>query len=113
MLHKLQLIFLICLSHYTIGKKPWEFNGTTPMIKEILIGRCWQYQILVKQNKIDALTMDVNCTKIWEKFHSIVAFKDGCTLTKGDFKPFFDMLARDKRLKDKVCNILLFSRHQY
>jgi len=96
------LILHICHHISTVTAGIWETNGTTPNIKEIIIGRCWQYQAIVKLNRLDSLTMDVNCTEVWEAFHNVVKFKDSCTLTKEDYMPVFDLMQRKKKLKDKT-----------
>ena len=99
------LILHICHHISTVTAGIWETNGTTPNIKEIIIGRCWQYQAIVKLNRLDSLTMDVNCTEVWEAFHNVVKFKDSCTLTKEDYMPVFDLMQRKKKLKDKVSGV--------
>lgn len=76
--------------------------GTTPGIKEVFIGRCWQYQGLSHLNKIPELTFSVNCTKLWQTFHDSFAYKDACNIKADDYKPFFEMLRNPKKLANSM-----------
>lgn len=89
----------------SLASSPWEFTGTTPNIREIFLGRCWQYQVLTSLNKLDFLTYNVNCSEVWDLFYKAVAFKHICDVTEDDYRPLFNLLARPKKLKDKVCAI--------
>ena len=62
-----------------------SLKGSTPNIKEIVLGRCYEYQELktVGPKKKD-------CNKIWEAFHQAFAYKDPCNLPFDDYQPFFD-----------------------
>ena len=77
-------------------------QGTTPHIKNVFLGRCYQYQILSEQNKLDILKTDVNCTQLWNAFHAAFAFKDSCNVTEDDYKEFFSLLYLPKRIPN-VC----------
>ena len=61
-------------------------KGTTPRIKEIVVGRCYDYQH--KKIGLNSSTWK-NCSKIWDTFQGAFAYKDPCKLTFGDYKPYF------------------------
>lgn len=73
-------------------------EGTTPKIKEIVIGRCYDYQL--KKIGSNSTTWK-NCTKIWDTFHRAFAYKNPCNLTFDDYKPYFDEVGMPK-IYDKV-----------
>ena len=62
-------------------------KGTTPQIKEIVVGRCYDYQY--KKFGSNSTTWK-NCSKIWDSFHGAFAYKNPCKLTFDDYKPYFD-----------------------
>ena len=62
-------------------------KGTTPRIKEIVVGRCYDYQY--KKFGSNSTTWK-NCSKIWNTFHGAFAYKNPCNLTFDDYKPYFD-----------------------
>lgn len=68
-------------------------EGTTPKIKEIVIGRCYDYQL--KKIGPNSTTWK-NCTKIWDTFHRAFAYKNPCNLTFDDYKPYFDEVGMPK-----------------
>lgn len=72
--------------------------GTTPHLKDMFIGRCWQYQMLSEQNKIDSLKVDVNCTELWLAFSGAFAFQDPCNITDESYDAFFTLLDNPKKL---------------
>jgi len=78
----------------SITKNPSVQNGgSTPKIKEIVIGRCYDYQL--KKIGPNSTTWK-NCTKIWDTFHRAFAYKNPCTLTFDDYKPYFDEVGMPK-----------------
>lgn len=76
--------------------------GTTLGIKEVFIGRCWQYQSVSPANKIPELKFAVNCTNLWQSFHDSFAYKDPCNVTHEDYRPFFEMLRHPKKLSNSL-----------
>ena len=74
--------------------------GTTPHLKNIFIGRCWQYQVLSEHSKIDVLKTDVNCTELWEAFTEAFAFKNPCKVNDKSYEKFFNLLHNPKKLKN-------------
>ena len=84
-----------------IAYNPWEFNGTTPNLKNILLGRCSEFQEVGLTNRIPSLKVDVNCTEVWNLFKSIFSNKDPCKGTT-DYKKLFEIINNKKNLNNKV-----------
>ena len=61
--------------------------GSTPKIKEIVLGRCYEYQLNTIGPEADNWK---DCNEIWEAFHQAFAYKNPCTLAFDDYQPFFD-----------------------
>ncbi|XP_066918488.1 ADP-ribosyl cyclase/cyclic ADP-ribose hydrolase-like isoform X3 [Clytia hemisphaerica] len=76
--------------------------GTTPGLKEVFIGRCWQYQSISEHNKLPELKVNINCTKLWLAFYDSFAFKDPCTVGVDDYKTFFYMLHTSRKIKNAL-----------
>ncbi|XP_078381093.1 ADP-ribosyl cyclase/cyclic ADP-ribose hydrolase-like [Oculina patagonica] len=68
-------------------EQSFQDKGSTPRIKEIVIGRCYDYQF--KKFGLNTTTWK-NCSKIWDALHGGFAFKNPCNLTFADYKPYFD-----------------------
>lgn len=81
-------------------------SGTTPHLKDVFIGRCWQYQFLESQNKIDVLKTNLNCTMLWLEFHNAFAFKDPCDVTVKSYETLFSMFDTSKKIPN--VSIVLF-----
>ena len=62
-------------------------QGSTPKIKEIALGRCYEYQLNTIGPEADNWK---DCNEIWEAFHQAFAYKNPCTLAFDDYQPFFD-----------------------
>ena len=76
--------------------------GSTPRIKEIVLGRCYDFQ----KKRIGPDTSKwKDCNKIWEAFHKGFAYKDPCKLTQNDYKDFF-AATEIQEIHDKVMNYL-------
>lgn len=78
--------------------------GTTPHLKEVFMGRCWQYQGLSEQNQIDSLKMDIDCIKLWDAFKEASAFKNPCNVNDTSYDNFFKLLDNPK----KLTNVSMF-----
>ena len=72
-------------------------QGSTPHLKEIVLGRCWDFQ-RQKKHAVSAK----NCSKIWETFYAAWAYKDPCKTTFADYKPYFDEVGMDIVRPNKV-----------
>ena len=68
-------------------------EGTTPRIKEIVVGRCNDYQYKKIGHNSTAWK---NCRTIWDTFHRAFAYKNPCKLTFDDYKPYFDEVGMAK-----------------
>ena len=62
-------------------------QGSTPKIKEIVLGRCYEYQLNTIGPEADNWK---DCNEIWKAFHQAFAYKNPCTLAFDDYQPFFD-----------------------
>jgi len=79
-----------CTSH-----SPWDFNGTTPGLEYIILGRCHEYKQINELNRI--AEVDINCTKFWDKFKASFAYKDVCNETEKDYDDLFDLMEDGKK----------------
>ena len=69
-------------------------GGTTKHLKEIFLGRCWDFQKWKLQEE------KKDCDNLWRLFSKSFAFKDSCKLTGKDYEEYF-VAAIGKRI-DKV-----------
>ena len=76
--------------------------GSTPKIKEIVLGRCFDFQ---NEKLGPDKSKWKDCNKIWEAFHKGFAYKNPCKLTQDDYKPFFSATGMQE-IHDKVMNDL-------
>ena len=71
--------------------------GTTRHIKEIFLGRCYEYQYkngVLEEN-------EWNCEKLWQLFFKAFGFKKPCDVTAADYKELLDSI--DESIpRDKV-----------
>ena len=73
-------------------------RGTTAHLKDVFIGRCWQYQSISEQNKISVLSTKLNCTELWLKFYDSFAYKNPCEVNVSSYSKFFEMLDNKKKI---------------
>jgi len=64
--------------------------GSTKHLKDIVLGRCWDFQRQKVQEEARK-----NCSKIWDTFYTAFAYKDPCNTTFEDYKPYFDEIGMD------------------
>lgn len=76
----------VLLALITVFHTDASTPGSTPYLRDIIVGRCEDY---FRQN---TKIKPKNCTEIWKKFHDVFAFKDACSLTPADYEPFFDVM---------------------
>ena len=88
------------------NRNKWMFKpvqGTTHHLKEIFIGRCWDF-VTNKGNFLqDPSKLD--CQQLWKAFLKSFAFKGPCDVTVDDYIPFFNMY-KEKPLNDRVQIVL-------
>ena len=90
-------------------RNKWMFkpiNGTTPHLKHIFIGRCWDFVTTKRKNLQDPDKLD--CQEMWKVFSKSFAFKGPCDVTYDDYTPFFN-LYKEKPLNNRVCVVLLYN----
>lgn len=83
-------------------RNKWMFkpiNGTTPHLKQIFIGRCWDFVTTKRKNLQDPDKLD--CQEMWKVFSKSFAFKGPCDVTYDDYTPFFN-LYKEKLLNNRV-----------
>ena len=73
--------------------------GSTPKIKTIVLGRCYEYQLKTIGSKEDQWK---DCNMIWTAFHQAFAYKDPCKLLPEVYQPFFDATGMQEH--EKVRN---------
>ena len=66
------------------------YNGTTPNLQEIVIGRCFDFFNTIHPNDCQLDPSQYDCQKIWTIFSSIIINKSPCSLNISDFDQFFD-----------------------
>ncbi|KAM8939536.1 ADP-ribosyl cyclase/cyclic ADP-ribose hydrolase 1-like [Pelodytes ibericus] len=102
---------VICLystSRGTNTSKTWKGRGTTRNLKEIVLGRCYDY---LNQNP-DMGKKD--CNAIWTEFTKVLYHKDPCSITVNNYRTIAGLTEQNV-----YCNkSLLWSRtndlvHQY
>lgn len=96
------LLYLIIVSNLvslTVSK------GSTTHLREIVIGKCWDYQRL-KSHEVTK-----NCSKIWGIFSKAFAYKDPCSVSFADYKTYFDEVGMDIVKPNKV--IWIFSNYAH
>lgn len=84
------------------NRNKWMFKpiqGTTPHLKEIFIGRCWDF--VANRGKYLQNPSKVDCQELWRAFFRSFAFRGPCEATSDDYAHFFDMY-EEKPLTDRV-----------
>ncbi|XP_067868300.1 ADP-ribosyl cyclase/cyclic ADP-ribose hydrolase 2-like [Heterodontus francisci] len=71
-------------------KAVWKGKGSTANLKEIMIGRCFNYIRVINPS-----AGNKDCSKLWEAFLCAFSKKDPCLITKDDYKPFLDLAGHD------------------
>lgn len=66
-------------------------EGTPLHFREIVIGRCWQYQMTIGLKQIE----QINCEKVWDNFAQAFSFKGPCEVTTKDYMEFLDKIEED------------------
>ena len=89
---------------YANTYEPWNFNGTTPSLKAIFLGRCAQYQELNVANRLPSLFENVNCSEMWELFTKAFKNKTQCVsiITEQSYEDYFSKLNSSRKLVNKV-----------
>ena len=74
--------------------------GTTTHLREIFLGRCYEYQF---QRKMDQ-EKEYDCPLLWKIFSKAFTFKGPCDVTMSDYESFISKL-NEPIPKDKVSFI--------
>ena len=73
--------------------------GTTTHLREIFLGRCYEYQF---QRKVDQ-EKEYDCPLLWKIFSKAFTFKGPCDVTMSDYENFISKL-NEPIPKDKVSD---------
>lgn len=76
--------------------------GSTPNIKEIVLGRCFDFQ---NEKLGPDKSKWKDCKKIWKAFRKGFAHLNPCKLTQDNYKDFFTETGMQE-IRDKVMNDL-------
>ncbi|CAF3604017.1 unnamed protein product [Rotaria sp. Silwood1] len=64
-------------------------NGTTCNLKDIIIGRCYEYQYIKRSLHLSNRTEIKNCTKLYELFETAVRYKPYCSMNLSTYENYF------------------------
>lgn len=78
-------------------------SGSNLHLKEIFLGRCWDYQL----QKLQPYKSTKNCSEIWSAFYSGFAYKDPCKLSFSDYESYFTAIGGGE-IVNKVNGILVY-----
>ncbi|CAF4663363.1 unnamed protein product, partial [Rotaria sp. Silwood2] len=70
-------------------------NGTTCGLKEIMIGRCNEYQYLKRGLYLSNTTQIKNCSKLYELFESAARYKPYCNMNMSTYESYFQYALAD------------------
>eukprot|EP00794_Sanderia_malayensis_P016044 gene16044-17666_t len=72
-------------------------DGTPSHFKDIVIGRCWDYQarLGIKER------LQIDCLRVWQYFKDTFAYKGPCEVTRKNYLTFLEKIEEDVR-RDKA-----------
>ncbi|XP_059844897.1 ADP-ribosyl cyclase/cyclic ADP-ribose hydrolase 1-like [Hypanus sabinus] len=70
--------------------KEWKGKGSTRNLKEIMMGRCFDYL-----QSVNPSAGEKDCPKIWESFLNAFSGKDPCNIKMEDYEPFLKLADHD------------------
>ncbi|CAF0759290.1 unnamed protein product [Adineta ricciae] len=65
-------------------------NGTTCGLKEIMLGRCYEYQYIKRGLYLSNTTDIKNCTELYDLFESEVRYKPYCNMNMSTYSKYFE-----------------------
>ena len=107
-MNKISLLIFIISHVYrdvtALNYKPWKYNGTTPNITNVLIGRCLEYQTISSQNRNPALYIQANCNELANLFINSFSYKDSCAneINETSYTELFKIINNKKLLNNQV-----------
>ncbi|XP_072107985.1 ADP-ribosyl cyclase/cyclic ADP-ribose hydrolase 1-like [Mobula birostris] len=84
------VLSLMTMAMASADSKEWKGKGSTRNLKEIMMGRCFDYL----QN-INPSVGKKDCPKIWENFLNAFSGKDPCNIKMEDYEPFLKLADHD------------------
>ncbi|CAF1101961.1 unnamed protein product [Rotaria sordida] len=76
-------------------------NGTTCGLKEIIIGRCYQYQYTNRGPYFNYQTNTKDCTELYEAFERAVRYKPFCEINMSTYEEYFKLTLKDIKPIDR------------
>ncbi|XP_054855719.1 ADP-ribosyl cyclase/cyclic ADP-ribose hydrolase 1-like isoform X2 [Eublepharis macularius] len=70
----------------TTGTLRWKGKGTTPNLKEVILGRCYNYITIVNPE-----LSSKDCHNIWMRLLSAFMYKHPCSMREEDYYPLMNM----------------------
>ena len=83
---------------------PWKYNGTSPGLESIILGRCYEFKEINHLNRLEDFSVSVTCAKLWKEFRTSFAKKDICNITEKDYDGLFALM-NNKKKSDQVTSI--------
>ena len=69
------LCYIVAFFVTSLRGVPWVYNGTTPGLQSIILGRCYEFKEFNHLNRMKDFSVDVPCVKVWEEFRKSFAYK--------------------------------------
>ncbi|ESO89787.1 hypothetical protein LOTGIDRAFT_218611 [Lottia gigantea] len=85
-----QTAAVLCLVFMVMGNNN---PGTTLHLKEIFIGRCWDYKEI--KHKEFPLRTDVNCNDLWNDFYKAFSYQAPCDVAMEHYKEYIDLASQN------------------
>ena len=54
---------------------PWVYNGSSPGLGNIILGRCHEFKEFDHLNRLKEFSIGVPCEKVWYEFRKSFAYK--------------------------------------
>ncbi|UJR33834.1 hypothetical protein I4U23_021257 [Adineta vaga] len=70
-------------------------NGTTCGLKQIMLGRCYEYQYIKYQLFLTNRSNVKNCSQLYQTFESAVRHKQHCNMNMSTYQAYFDLALAD------------------
>ncbi|XP_044274294.1 ADP-ribosyl cyclase/cyclic ADP-ribose hydrolase 1 isoform X1 [Varanus komodoensis] len=88
------LVVIVVVVAFQLGKKEstssevlqWKGKGTTEQLREIILGRCYNYIATINPD-----LRDKDCIAIWDMLEHAFMYKHPCNATEKDYQPMMDV----------------------
>lgn len=96
-----KITLFLSLTTQIYAHADWNYTGSTPGLKNLVLGRCYEYQVLQLQYRTKELMTDFECDVFWRMFSDVFAYKDMCDFTN-KYDEVLDYIDNGHPIKDKV-----------